>query len=124
MTAEKNKTIKAMSKLLYTIFTIGMLCTLQGRADHHIKKSTVKDFEEFSKILEGRWLVDIVFITDWPGLDRKKGDKIIGVGQGDDGDFEDIIGWRLDDVVTKIQNATTGEPKGMDGMRTTRNQHS
>ena len=78
MTAEKNKTIKAMSKLLYTILTIGMLCTLQGRADHHIKKSTVKDFEEFSKILEGRWLVDIVFITDWPGLDRKKGDKIIG----------------------------------------------
>ena len=33
----------------------------------------------------------------------EKGDKIIGVGQGDDGDFEDIIGWRLDDVVTKIK---------------------
>jgi len=32
-----------------------------------------------------------------------KGDKVIGVGQGDDGDFEDIIGWRLDDVVTKIK---------------------
>ena len=33
----------------------------------------------------------------------EKGDKVIGVGQGDDGDFEDIIGWRLDDVVTKIK---------------------
>jgi carboxyl-terminal processing protease len=33
----------------------------------------------------------------------EKGDKIIGVGQGDDGDFDDIIGWRLDDVVTKIK---------------------
>ena len=33
----------------------------------------------------------------------EKGDKVIGVGQGDDGDFEDILGWRLDDVVTKIK---------------------
>ena len=33
----------------------------------------------------------------------EKGDKIIGVAQGDDGDFEDIIGWRLDDVVNKIK---------------------
>jgi len=33
----------------------------------------------------------------------EKGDKIIGVAQGDDGSFEDIVGWRLDDVVTKIK---------------------
>ena len=33
----------------------------------------------------------------------EKGDKIIGVAQGDKGSFEDIIGWRLDDVVTKIK---------------------
>jgi len=32
-----------------------------------------------------------------------KGDKIIGVAQGDEGSFEDIIGWRLDDVVSKIK---------------------
>ncbi len=32
-----------------------------------------------------------------------KGDKIIGVAQGDEGSFEDIIGWRLDDVVGKIK---------------------
>jgi len=32
-----------------------------------------------------------------------KGDKIIGVAQGDHGSFEDIIGWRLDDVVSKIK---------------------
>ncbi len=33
----------------------------------------------------------------------EKGDRIIGVAQGDDGNFEDIIGWRLDDVVNKIK---------------------
>ncbi len=37
----------------------------------------------------------------------KKDDRIIGVAQGDDGKFEDVIGWRLDDVVQKIRG-----PKG------------
>ena len=36
-----------------------------------------------------------------------KDDKIIGVAQGDDGEFVDVIGWRLDDVVAKIRG-----PKG------------
>lgn len=31
------------------------------------------------------------------------GDKIVGVGQGDKGEIEDVIGWRLDDVVDKIK---------------------
>ena len=35
--------------------------------------------------------------------DLEKGDKIIGVAQGDNGEFEDIIGWRLDEVVNKIK---------------------
>lgn len=39
--------------------------------------------------------------------DRSKkltaGDKIVGVGQGEKGAIEDIIGWRLDDVVDKIK---------------------
>ncbi len=37
----------------------------------------------------------------------KKDDRIIGVAQGEDGEFEDVIGWRLDDVVQKIRG-----PKG------------
>lgn len=36
-----------------------------------------------------------------------KDDRIIGVAQGDDGEFLDVIGWRLDDVVAKIRG-----PKG------------
>ncbi|MGR6980974.1 carboxy terminal-processing peptidase [Testudinibacter sp. P27/CKL/0425] len=31
------------------------------------------------------------------------GDKILGVGQGEKGEIEDIVGWRLDDVVDKIK---------------------
>ena len=37
----------------------------------------------------------------------QKDDRIIGVAQGDDGEFTDVIGWRLDDVVSKIRG-----PKG------------
>ncbi len=36
-----------------------------------------------------------------------KDDRIIGVAQGDEGEFLDVIGWRLDDVVAKIRG-----PKG------------
>ncbi|TKC12925.1 tail-specific protease [Pedobacter polaris] len=35
------------------------------------------------------------------------GDRIIGVAQGVNGDFEDIIGWRIDNAVSKIKG-----PKG------------
>ncbi|MGH8598846.1 MAG: carboxy terminal-processing peptidase, partial [Gammaproteobacteria bacterium] len=34
-------------------------------------------------------------------------DRIIGIGQGDDGEITDVIGWRLDDVVDLIRG-----PKG------------
>jgi len=33
----------------------------------------------------------------------KAGDRIVGVGQGIDGDMVDVIGWRLDDVVQLIR---------------------
>ncbi len=35
------------------------------------------------------------------------GDRIVGVAQGDDGEMEDVVGWRLQDVVDKIRG-----PKG------------
>lgn len=37
----------------------------------------------------------------------QKDDRIIGVAQGDEGEFLDVIGWRLDEVVQKIRG-----PKG------------
>ena len=33
----------------------------------------------------------------------KPSDLIIGVGQGDEGPIEDVIGWRLDEVVDLIR---------------------
>lgn len=45
-----------------------------------------------------------------PAFKSKKlnaGDKIIAVAQGADGEFEDIVGWRIDNAVSKIKG-----PKG------------
>lgn len=33
----------------------------------------------------------------------KPGDRIVGVGQGDNGPIEDIVGWRIDDAVSLIR---------------------
>ncbi|MEQ1512915.1 MAG: carboxy terminal-processing peptidase [Lysobacteraceae bacterium] len=35
----------------------------------------------------------------------KAGDRIVGVGQGASGPMEDVVGWRIDDVVAKIKGA-------------------
>ncbi|QEC51556.1 carboxyl-terminal processing protease [Anseongella ginsenosidimutans] len=35
------------------------------------------------------------------------GDRIVGVGQGKEGEFEDVVGWRIDEVVDRIRG-----PKG------------
>ena len=35
----------------------------------------------------------------------KVGDRIVGVGQGENGQIADVVGWRLDDVVDKIRGA-------------------
>ncbi|NEK75192.1 MAG: PDZ domain-containing protein, partial [Xanthomonas euvesicatoria] len=35
----------------------------------------------------------------------KPGDRIVGVGQAKNGAIEDVIGWRIDDVVAKIRGS-------------------
>ena len=37
------------------------------------------------------------------GGELRKGDRIIGIGQGNDGEIQDVVGMRLDDVVSRIR---------------------
>jgi len=57
---------------LYLIVA-GLLCASPVFGQH----STIEDFNKIAKIFAGRWIVDITFITDWPGQ-GKKGDKATG----------------------------------------------
>ena len=40
-------------------------------------QSSLDDFKEFSQVMQGRWIADIVWITDWPGF-GEKGDTVTG----------------------------------------------
>ncbi len=37
------------------------------------------------------------------GKELKKGDKIVAIAQGENGEFEDVVGWRIDDVIGLIR---------------------
>ncbi|SMO52818.1 carboxy terminal-processing peptidase [Solitalea koreensis] len=55
--------------------------------------------------------VKIINLTKGGPAEKSKmlhpNDRIVAVGQGKDGEFEDIVGWRIDDAVAKIRG-----PKG------------
>jgi carboxyl-terminal processing protease len=75
-------------------FKINMSLSLEGIG------AVLKSENEFTQIVR---LVP-AGPADKTGL-LKATDRIIGVGQGDDGNIEDVIGWRLDDVVQLIRGA-------------------
>ncbi len=94
-----------------------------GAIDPHTNYFTPRSAENFnlamSLSLEGIGAVlqkqdDIVAIREIvPGGPADKsamlnpGDRVVGVGQGESGPMEDVIGWRIDNVVEKIRG-----PKG------------
>lgn len=77
-------------------FKINMSLSLEGIG------AVLQSENEFTKIVR---LVP-AGPADKTGM-LKPSDKIIGVGQGKEGDIEDVVGWRLDDVVDLIRG-----PKG------------
>lgn len=73
-------------------FNMGLSLSLQG-----IGAQLTTD-EEYTKVAE--------LIKGGPAEkagDLKAGDRIIGIGQGVDGEIQDVVGMRLDDVVAQIR---------------------
>lgn len=73
-------------------FNMGLSLSLEGIG----AQLTTED--EYTKIVE--------LIKGGPaerGEDLKAGEKIIGIGQGPDGEIQDVVGMRLDDVVAQIR---------------------
>ncbi|NLY02084.1 MAG: hypothetical protein GXY83_38870 [Rhodopirellula sp.] len=44
-------------------------------ASMHAEETTREDFREFCRTWEGRWVGDVTWIADWPGM-GKKGEKV------------------------------------------------
>lgn len=81
-----------MSPRLSENFDIGMRLSLQGIG------AVLRNDNEFTEIQ-----------STVPGGPAERsgevgaGDRIVGVAQGDDGEMEDVVGWRLQDVVDLIR---------------------
>jgi carboxyl-terminal processing protease len=81
-----------MSPRLSENFDIGMRLSLQGIG------AVLRTENEFTEVQ-----------STVPGGPAKRsgevkgGDRIVGVAQGDDGEMEDVVGWRLQDVVDLIR---------------------
>ncbi|WP_439135052.1 carboxy terminal-processing peptidase [Pseudomaricurvus sp.] len=73
-------------------FNISMSLSLEGIG------AVLQAEDEYTKVVR--------LITAGPAAKQgelKPADKIVAVGQGDDGDMVDVVGWRLDDVVKLIR---------------------
>ena len=75
-------------------FRIDMSLSLEGIG---ARLQTEDDYTKVAEIIPGG-------PADKSGL-LKADDKIVGVAQGEDGEFEDIIGWRITDAVKLIRGA-------------------
>ncbi len=73
-------------------FNINMSLSLEGIG---ARLSQNLDYTEIAEIVVGG--------PAYKSKQLNKQDKIIGVGQGDDGEIEDVVGWRVDDVVQLIR---------------------
>jgi carboxyl-terminal processing protease len=72
------------------------------------KQSMYQQLDGIGALLreDGNFIKIVEVIVGGPAYKSKlvtAGDKIVGVAQGDDGKFEDIIGWYVDDAVKKIK---------------------
>ena len=43
-------------------------------------QSSLEDFNEFSQVMQGRWIPEIIWITDWPGF-GERGDTATGYAE-------------------------------------------
>ena len=78
-----------MKSWLACLFCLALIATPAFSADNEqmtSMQSTPEEFKEFSQVMQGRWISEIIWITDWPGF-GKKGDSVTGyeeyqIGQG------------------------------------------
>ena len=60
---------------LLFVASTGVQATVLAADDNQKMQSTQADFKEYCDAMQGRWLGEVVWVTDWPGF-GKKGDKV------------------------------------------------
>lgn len=103
------------SEDVFQIFMNAYANSIDPHTDYFNPRAAERFNESMSLSLEGIGAVlqrqdDVVVIRELvpggPAMLSEKlkvGDRIVAVGQGDSGAMEDVVGWRIDDVVAKIK---------------------
>ena len=72
-----------MKPWLTCFFCLTLIATPAFSADNEqaaSMQSTPEDFEEFSQVMQGRWISEIIWINDWPGF-GERGDSVTGYAE-------------------------------------------
>ena len=59
------------------LFALAAVAFITLSTNSFAQESSREDFNAFCRLLEGRWIADITWVEDWPGV-GKKGDKATG----------------------------------------------
>lgn len=110
-----SQVLKTNSKDIFQTY----LSTVAKAVDPHTDYYSPRDSENFNMQLslslqgigaqlttEDEYTKIVELIKGGPaerGEELRAGDRIIGIGQGPDGDIQDVVGMRLDDVVSQIR---------------------
>ena len=68
---------------ILSLFCFSLITTTAFSADNQqtsSMQSSPEEFKEFSEAMQGRWMSEIIWITDWPGFGRK-GDTVTGYAE-------------------------------------------
>ena len=68
---------------ILNLFCFSLIATPAFSADNQETsgmQSSPEEFKEFSEAMQGRWMSEIIWITDWPGFGRK-GDTVTGYAE-------------------------------------------
>ena len=72
-----------MKSWIFSLFLFSLITTTVFSADNQqpaSMQSSLEEFKEFSEAMQGRWMSEIIWITDWPGY-GKKGDTALGYAE-------------------------------------------
>ena len=122
-----NTLLKSINELkaddVFALFLNAYTASIDPHTDYLTPRSAENFNQAMSLSLEGigaqlQRQDDVIVIREIiPGgpaaLDGtlQPGDRIVGVGQGRDGAVEDVVGWRIDDVVAKIRGKPNTQVK-------------
>lgn len=61
--------------MLRSVLFICCLTVNASLCESRAQESTREDFNDYCRMMEGRWIGDVVWVADWPGFGNK-GDKV------------------------------------------------